>query len=87
MGEFFELGFKATVVATRLDKSLLGRSLNRALLAEIEGLGSHLCGENGEYHSFVTDGPIFNRALKVTTGEITSRDDAWFLDISVESQV
>jgi diphthine-ammonia ligase len=83
LSEFFRLGFKAVVVATKLGQSLLGRGLDESLIAEIQGLGAHPSGEHGEYHTFVTDGPILKRPLKLTGGEIRERDDTWLLDISV----
>ncbi len=64
--EFLECGFKAMVVATNLDEKLLGRSLNEALLEEIRKFEPHPYGENGEYHTFVTNGPIFKMPLKVS---------------------
>ena len=84
--EFFKLKFKAIVVATRLEKNLLGKVLDKSLVREISKLGSHPCGENGEYHTFVTDGPLFRKALKVTRGERKKRDDVWFWEISAELQ-
>jgi uncharacterized protein (TIGR00290 family) len=84
--EFLRLKFKAIVVATRIDETFLGRVLDKALLRQISKLGSHPCGENGEYHTFVTDGPIFRQPLKVTRGESKKRDDMYFLDISADLQ-
>ncbi len=83
MNEFLNLGFKAVIVATRLDPGLLGKELNREVLAELEGLGSHPCGENGEYHTFVTAGPLFRRRLLVFPGERMESQGVWFLDLSV----
>jgi diphthine-ammonia ligase len=82
--EFLKLKFKAIIIATRLKETLLGKVLDKALVRQIIKLGSHPCGENGEYHTFVTDGPIFRRALKVTRGERKKRDDIWFWEISAE---
>ena len=84
LSEFLRLGFKAIVVATKLDQNLLGRGLDKSLLTEIQGLGAHPSGEYGEYHTFVTAGPILKRSIKVTRGEIRVRSDARLLDISVE---
>ena len=84
--EFLKLKFEAMVVATRLEENLLGKVLDKALIRQISKLGSHPCGENGEYHTFVTDGPIFRKALKVTRGESKKRDDMWFWEISAELQ-
>jgi len=82
--ELLKLKFKAIVVATRLDEHFLGKVLDKALVRQISKLGSHPCGENGEYHTFVTEGPIFRKALKVTRGERKKRDNVWFWDISTK---
>jgi len=84
--ELLKLKFKAIIVATRLEKGLLGKVLDKALVRQISKLGSHPCGENGEYHTFVTEGPIFRKALKVTRGERKRKDNVWFWDISAELQ-
>lgn len=84
LNEFLELGFKARVIATPLDENLLGRELNQAFVAEILKFDSHPCGENGEYHTFVTDGPLFKKRLKVKEVKKEKRNKAWFLEISVE---
>jgi diphthine-ammonia ligase len=84
--ELLKLKFKAIVVATRLDEHFLGKVLDKALVRQISKLGSHPCGENGEYHTFVTEGPIFKKALKVTRGERKKRDNVWLWEISAELQ-
>jgi diphthine-ammonia ligase len=84
--EFLELKFKAMVVATRLDENFLGRILDQPMVRQMCGLGSHPCGESGEYHTFVTEGPIFKKRLKVTRGESKKIEDMWFQDISAELQ-
>jgi diphthine-ammonia ligase len=84
--EFLKLKFRAIVVATRLNGNLLGKVLDKTLVSQISRFGSHPCGESGEYHTFVTQGPIFGKALKVTKGESTKIDDMWFQEISVELQ-
>ena len=82
--ELLKLGFKAMVIATILEEDLLGKVLDKALVSQIAKLGSHPCGERGEYHTFVTAGPIFKRAIKVIQGEKGKRDNAWFLEVSAE---
>jgi diphthine-ammonia ligase len=84
--ELLKLKFKAIVVATRLDENFLGKVLDKALVRQISKLGSHPCGENGEYHTFVTEGPLFRKALKVTGGESKKIDNVWFWEISAELQ-
>jgi len=83
--EFSALGFKAKVVATKLDKSLLGRDVDETLIAEIQRFNCHPCGESGEYHTFVSDGPIFERPFRVIPGRKEKRDGVWFLEILVQS--
>ncbi|TET61558.1 ATP-binding protein, partial [Candidatus Aerophobetes bacterium] len=40
------------------------------------------CGEAGEYHTLVIDGPIFKKRIVVLESEIVQRQEHWFLDIS-----
>jgi len=84
LADFWHSGFKAVVVATRLEENLLGRMLDNAFSDEIRRLNSHPCGESGEYHTFVFDGPIFPRPLKVIPGKKEQRGNVWFLEISAE---
>ncbi len=86
IGEFLKLEFKAMVVATRLEESLLGKVLDETLVSQVTKLGSHPCGEGGEYHTFVTAGPIFKKTLKITQGAKEKRDNMWFLEISAKLQ-
>jgi uncharacterized protein (TIGR00290 family) len=82
LAEFWESGFKAIVVATRLSEGLLGRNLDKAFLHEIQKFNCHPCGEFGEYHTLVTNGPIFRKPIRVTQGKRYKRDDAWFMEVS-----
>ncbi len=66
--EFISLGFKAKIVVVNtqmLDSKFLGRDLSFSLIEEIETSGADPCGENGEYHTLVYDGPLFKKPLKV----------------------
>lgn len=60
--EFLSLGFKAVVVRVKpdlLDESWIGRLLDSAFVQALEQAGISPCGERGEYHTFVIDGPLF----------------------------
>jgi len=73
--EFIKLGFKAVVVCVNekfLDKSFAGRLIDDAFLKDLPG-NVDLCGENGEFHSFVYDGPIFKKPIGFDFGEIVYR--------------
>jgi uncharacterized protein (TIGR00290 family) len=81
--EFLDLGFKTAVVCVdpaQLDPSLVGRVIDREFLAQ---LPAHVdpCGENGEFHTFVFDGPTFKDPIRFTFGEIVCRDSFWFCDL------
>jgi len=83
MGDLLAARFEATIVAVRdgvLPAELLGTTIDAALVEEIERLGSDAAGENGEYHSLVVDGPLFQRPLAVEFGERSLRDGVWFTD-------
>jgi uncharacterized protein (TIGR00290 family) len=69
--EFLRLGFKAIIIcinAKLLDESFVGREIDQSF---IDDLPSNVdpCGENGEFHTFCYDGPIFNQPIKFTIGE------------------
>jgi uncharacterized protein (TIGR00290 family) len=69
--EFIALGFKAITVcvnAKLLDKSFVGRVLDEAFLDDLPD-NVDPCGENGEFHTFVFDGPIFSSPIEFTLGE------------------
>ena len=81
---FIELNFKAilTCVDTKaLDGAFAGRLYDKKLLADLpENIDP--CGENGEFHSFVFDGPIFKEKINFTVGEKTLRDERFeFCDL------
>ncbi|MDR1377502.1 MAG: diphthine--ammonia ligase [Synergistaceae bacterium] len=74
--EFIDAGFEAviTIVDTsRLSEKFLGKQLTRELVEEIALEGADICGENGEYHTFVHDGPLFREPVKIQFGEATRR--------------
>jgi uncharacterized protein (TIGR00290 family) len=78
--EFIQIGFRAivTCVDTRvLDKEFSGREYDEDFLTDLpEGIDP--CGENGEFHSFVYDGPIFSRPVPVKRGEKVLRVERFF---------
>lgn len=64
--EAVALGYRCVIKCIRnsvLPPSLLGRALSAETLAEMESYGVDLCGENGEYHTVVVDGPLFRRPV------------------------
>jgi len=84
--EFIELGFKALIKIVQCDmlnESFLGETLSVSLMEKIKLTGSDVCGENGEYHTFVYDGPIFQTPISVVTKSIIDFGTHKAVDISV----
>jgi uncharacterized protein (TIGR00290 family) len=78
-GEFVAAGFGATLVTVdteQLDASFVGRRFDKALVADLPA-GVDPCGENGEFHTFVDSGPIFDASIPVALGEL--RDEGRFV--------
>jgi len=82
--DFINLGFKAVVVCVdsyALDKSFIGRTVDEKFLEDLPR-NVDPAGENGEYHTFVYDGPIFKREVKFKRGEVVHRENRfYYLDI------
>jgi uncharacterized protein (TIGR00290 family) len=80
---FISLGFKSVIscINTKvLDKKFLGRQFDEAFLAELPS-NIDPSGENGEFHSFVYDGPIFKQRIGYKRGEMVLRDSFHFCDL------
>jgi uncharacterized protein (TIGR00290 family) len=84
--EFVRLGFRAVTVCVDprvLDASFAGREVNSAFFAALPS-GADPCGENGEFHTFVFDGPIFKSPIGCRIGEKVMRDGFCFCDLLPE---
>jgi diphthine-ammonia ligase len=85
LDEFLELQFKATIVTLKQDYlqyGWLGKPLNREIIDQMNQSGIDACGENGEYHSVVTDGPLFSTGIDLTKNDQVFHDGYWFLNVS-----
>ncbi len=81
--EFLDLGFQTVIVCVdprKLSPDFVGRVIDRAFFAELPQ-GVDPCGENGEFHTFVFDGPIFRKPVAFSVGERVLRDGFWFCDL------
>lgn len=81
--EFVALGFKAVITCVNakvLDQSFVGRMIDKTFLASLPAKIDP-CGENGEFHSFVFDGPIFSQPVRFSLGDCVLRDSFWFRDL------
>ncbi len=81
--EFIDLGFKAIITcvnADALDSSFAGMIIDDNFLSALPA-SVDPCGENGEFHTFVFDGPNFAQPVEFSVGETVLRDGFWFCDL------
>lgn len=85
--EFINLGFITKVTTVNLDMGMkkedLGKVLTLKYMKELENKGIDLCGESGEFHTTVIDGPCFKNKLVVEDGEITENKEFMYLELKV----
>jgi uncharacterized protein (TIGR00290 family) len=86
--EFIGAGFKGVVISAKADifsREWLGRTIDHSFLVDlkhlVKGRDIDVCGEKGEYHTVVVDGPLFRERLEITRGDRVQRDGYWFLDV------
>ena len=84
--DYLKTGFKATVVRTKLDVlgvEWLGRTLDKKFYDDILKLGNvDACGEGGEYHTVVTDGPTFKKKIEIQETQKHKLEDSFgYLEI------
>ncbi len=79
-------GIKAMIVSCRaeLADKILGKVINSELLKTFDRLGIDACGENGEYHTLVIDGPQHKQPLLIKTGEKILHKNYSFLELSLK---
>jgi len=84
--ELVNEGFEPLVVsvhAEHLSKDFLGRIFDHQFISDLQKLdGIDICAENGEFHSFVINGPSFNYPLSVKKGQVYFNDKHWFLELN-----
>jgi len=85
--EVIRLGYKAYVscVEAHVGPGFVGRLYDEKFLNELSSTIDP-CGENGEFHSFVFDGPIFRTPVAVEVGELVTRDGRFYADLLPEFQ-
>jgi uncharacterized protein (TIGR00290 family) len=81
--DFCAMGFRAIAVcidSKKLGREFAGRELDESFFRDLPS-GVEPCGENGEFHTFVYDGPIFSSGIAVERGEFVERDGFYFCDL------
>ena len=82
--EFIDAGFKAVIKKVNLEnmsEDFLGKTLDKPLIEEIKKTGSDACGEHGEYHTFVVDGPLFSTPIELDVLGKTISNGYGILDV------
>lgn len=85
--DFVDAGFKAVIVSCKADvmgSQYIGRTVDNDIIKEFERIGICPCGENGEFHTLVVDGPIFKRPIEIVESEPVLKEGFWrhwFMDI------
>ncbi len=88
ISEVVDRGYKAIITNLDLESTnpnWLGQTINHNLITQFEIAGIDLCGENGEYHSFVSNGPIFKHPISFNLGEITKSKNHSTIDIILDN--
>jgi diphthamide synthase (EF-2-diphthine--ammonia ligase) len=87
--DLLQVGIRAVLTCVdpaQAPAGFVGRWYDEALLRDLP-LGVDPCGENGEFHTFVVDGPEFAHPLEVNVGEIVERDGFVFADVVPSPEV
>ncbi len=82
--EFVDAGFNTVIIGVKqdvLEQDFLGKTLNYETLESLDKKGIDICGEGGEFHTFVTDGPIFEQGLTLEPKGVFSQNGYDFLKL------
>jgi len=85
--ELIGLGFIAKIVVIneqKMDKSFLGKTIQAQTIVDMEENGSDPSGELGEYHTVVTDGPIFSSIVEIEPAGEQHHEGYWFLKVNLK---
>lgn len=92
MADFIAAGFEAIVVVTKADlmgEEWLGRKIDSSFVTDLKELAKSKpvtpCGEAGEYHTLVVNGPLFKRRLEIEQTQKVFRNGYWFLDLNLKT--
>ena len=83
INDFIDAGFEAVIVAAKaslIDEEWLGKRLDRDFIDYLQGKNIDPCGESGEYHTLVVNGPLFKKRIEITESRTIRRENYWFLD-------
>jgi diphthine-ammonia ligase len=84
--EMLNWGMQTIIVSCNevMGPSFLGRTLTTEMIGKLEALGVDPCGENGEFHTLVTDCPLFQQPLKISASNPVQHQSYWFSTLVLE---
>jgi diphthine-ammonia ligase len=83
LSSFIDASFEAVVVSAQsklINEDWIGHLVNKNFIGYLKDRNIDICGENGEYHTLVIDGPIFKRPIQLIENKTIGRENYWFLD-------
>ncbi|MGD7045025.1 diphthine--ammonia ligase [Jeotgalibacillus proteolyticus] len=86
LNELIDEGFECLIIVVKKEKlpdSFLGKKITREVIQELESWGIDACGEEGEFHTVVVDGPIFSRPVHLRINGIHDEAGYSFADVSL----
>jgi uncharacterized protein (TIGR00290 family) len=81
--DFIDAGFEAIIVSAKselLGKEWIGQKIDKEFFKYVTENGIDVCGENGEYHTLVLNGPMFKKKIRIKRMKSIRRNGYWFLD-------
>lgn len=85
--DLLDAGFEAWIVVvntTMMPAGFVGRKFSKELISELEALGIDACGENGEFHTVVVDGPIFSNRIPIKMEQAVVKGDYIFSPVIID---
>ncbi|MEK4699494.1 diphthine--ammonia ligase [Solibacillus sp. FSL R7-0668] len=87
--ELLEVGFEVWIIVVNtamMPASYVGKRLTKQLMEELEANGIDSCGENGEFHTIVVDGPIFSSRVPITISSPIEKDNYVFAPVLLQEE-
>jgi len=84
VSDFIDSGFEAVIVSAKselIGREWIGHGVDKDFVNYLSNMGIDHCGESGEYHTLVVNGPIFGSRIEITQSRTIQRDNHWLLDI------
>jgi uncharacterized protein (TIGR00290 family) len=87
LDEWWKAGFEARIIVVRdgvVPRRYLGRILDRPTAEQLAATGVDPCGENGEFHTLVTAGPLFREQIDIELQDQVLKCGCWFQDVAIK---